>query len=376
MWTTKPICNNKKCIAIIIWIFINSIFVFKYSYRLSLLIAIACTAFYIGILCQGFWRYNKKPISISNKIWYLFLFSITIISIFIFKIIPVETIRVDRWEMIQIFWDSVYNGIYPYSVHSLGGNYPGPMPVYFLIAYPFYLIQEIGWLGVIALWLLFLFVKNKHLPQVKQTYIMLFVILSVFVYYEIITRSTILLNSMIFIFYYIGLKDMHKFSNIKFYGYALLGGVILSTRNVFAIPMILWGMKTLLSKQMAFWKFFKWFICFLFSFTLTFSPFFISDFTLFLQYNPFITQGGALLPFTFIIPFITLSFILPCLFKEKTDVSFLSIILLFSVVSCHVFYAIYNLGFDAYLFAGADISYYIFCIPFIFELLTRKDDDQ
>lgn len=367
--------KHKKVIAIGIWIIINSVFVFKYSYRLSLPIAVACTAIYTGMLCFILWFHAKRSIAYTDKVWVLFIGIVTIISVVVFRSIPVDTIRVDRWEMIQIFWDSVHNGIYPYSVHSPAGNYPGPMPVYFLIAYPFYLIQEIGWLGIIALWVTFLFVRSKHLGPERQTYIMLLVLLSVTIYYEIITRSTILLNSILFILYYVRLKNIHKYSAWEFYGYALLGGLIFSTRNVFAIPMILWGMSMLISRQIKFVRLFKWCLCFFFSFALTFLPFLISDPALFLQYNPFIVQGDALLPFTHIILFIALAFILPMLYKKDSDVTFLSIILLFSVVTYHVIYTIFNLGIDAYLFAGADISYYIFCMPFILELLTRKDHD-
>ena len=365
----------KKNIAIGIWIIINSLFVFKYSYRLSPCIAIVTTLIYNGVLycCLGFCY--KRMTLFSDKVWYLFLLGVTAFSALIFQIIPVETIKVDRWEMIQIFWDAVHAGVYPYAVHSPAGNYPGPMPVYFLIAYPFYLLQEIGWLGVIAVWLTFLFIKKQHLEQKQQTFMFLFIMLSVTIYYEIVTRSTILLNSMVFIFYYVGLKNLHKYSTLKFYGYALLGGIIFSTRNVFAIPMVLWGVSVLLSQRIKFMKLLKWCICFCSSFFATFIPFLISYSSQFWQYNPFITQGSALLPFSYILLFVMLAFLLPLLCKKEVDVFFLSVILFFAVVTTHVIYSICNVGINAFLFSGADISYYIFCIPFILELLTRKEND-
>ena len=152
----------------------------------------------------------KKKINISNSVWLYLFGGITIFSIVIFQIIPVQNIRVDRWEMIQIFWDAVHQGIYPYAVHSPEGNYPGPMPIYFLLSYPFYLIQEIGWMSILAIWLLYFYIKNKKITKEKNTLIFILILSSITIYYEIITRSTILFNSIIFLLYFLNLKDLEK----------------------------------------------------------------------------------------------------------------------------------------------------------------------
>ena len=372
----KQSLTYKKATAIAIWIIINSVFVFKYSYRLSLPVATVCTLAYATAYCLPVWLCGKRHLALPEKVWYVLMGGITITSAILFNYIPVESIRVDRWEMIQIFWDSVHNGAYPYAAHSPGGNYPGPMPVYFLIAYPFYLIQEIGWLGVAAAWLTFVYIKRRQLKQEQYTFIMLMTMLSVTSYYEIATRSTILLNTIIFVFYYSGLKNLHKYSTARFYGYALLGGIIFSTRNVFAIPLILWGMNALVSGEIAFGRLLKWSLCFLLAFAFTFLPFFVAAPELFLRYNPFVVQGDAILPFAHIVAFVALAFILPLQLKKRTDTVFLSIIMFFAIITYHIFYAIADIGIDAYLRGGADISYYIFCIPFIIELLAQKEYDK
>ena len=368
--------KTKKAISAIIGIIINCIFVFKYSYRLSLSAAIVCTSVYCIILCAMFRFYEKINFSLSKKAWYLIIGIITAICAIAFKYIPVESIRVDRWEMIQIFWDAAKEGIYPYGVHSPAGNYPGPMPVYFLISYPFYAIQEIGWMGIIALWVMSFYIMHKQPERSKYSFLMLFALLSVTVYYEIITRSTILLNSIIFLLYYLQLKNLSKFSTRKFYLYAILGGIIFSTRNVFAIPMILWGMNVIITKEIPLLRLTKWCLFFILSFATTFLPFFIANPTEFMQHNPFITQGDAIIPFTHIIIFIALTFLLPIILRKKTDIIFLSILLLFSLISYHVIFAISNIGINAYFRGGADISYYIFCYPFILNILTQKEKNN
>ena len=373
---TTILKDKKKIIAFIIWSIICSLFVFKYSFRVSFPVALFSTAFFNIAVSTTLWLCSKKKIYISNSVWLYLFGGITIFSIVIFQIIPVQNIRVDRWEMIQIFWDAVHQGIYPYAVHSPEGNYPGPMPIYFLLSYPFYLIQEIGWMSILAIWLLYFYIKNRKITKEKNTLIFILILSSITIYYEIITRSTILFNSIIFLLYFLNLKDLEKQSKSKFYANAIFGGIIFSTRNIFIIPMILWGMKIIFSKQISFLKFTNWCLCFLLSFAITFIPLIAFDSALFLQYNPFITQGEMLIPFKHIIIFIIATFLIPIILRKKFDVIFLTTLLFFAIISYHVVYSILNIGITAFLYCGADISYYIFCFPFILEILLRKEYDQ
>ncbi|MBQ8337205.1 MAG: hypothetical protein IJY44_06720 [Bacteroidaceae bacterium] len=219
--------EKKKIIAQIIWSFINSLFIFKYSYRVSLTAALICTAIYNIVTGYLLFLCSKRKFSLPKAIWPWILGGISILGAAAFYFIPVESIRVDRWEMIQIFWDSVHQGIYPYAVHSPAGNYPGPMPFYFILSYPFYLIQEIGWMGIIAVWLVYLYIKNKKLDKESDTFVFTVLLLSATIYYEIITRSTILLNSIIFLIYFLSLENIERQSKAKFYIYAFIGGIIL-----------------------------------------------------------------------------------------------------------------------------------------------------
>ena len=368
--------KDKKITVLIIWSIICSLFIFKYSFRVSLSVALLNTIFFNTAIPALLWLCSKRRFYFSDKLWLYIFGGITIFSVVIFRAIPVESIRVDRWEMIQIFWDAVRQGIYPYAVHSPTGNYPGPMPVYFLLSYPFYLIQEIGWMSIIAMWLVYFYIKNKRMSKEKNTLFFILILSSITIYYEIITRSTILFNSILFLLYFLNLDNIGKQSKSIFYAYAILGGVIFSTRNIFIIPMILWGMKVILSKQISLMKFINWCVCYLLSFATTFLPFIAYDPVLFLQYNPFITQGEMLIPFRHIIIFIAATFLIPVILGRKFDVIFLTVVLLFLIISYHVVYSISNSGMTAFLCSGADISYYIFCFPFILEILTREKYDQ
>lgn len=58
---------------------------------------------------------------------------------------------------------------------------------------------------------------------------------------------------------------------------------------------------------------------------------------------------------------------------NNADVNFFSVVLLFGIVTVHVITAIYRYGLEAVIFESrADISYYIFCIPYLLLILTDK----
>lgn len=63
------------------------------------------------------------------------------------------------------FWNSVSNGLYPYAEKTSIGNYPGAMPFYFLLCYPFYCIREIGFITVISIALLAFHFKRKSVQS-------------------------------------------------------------------------------------------------------------------------------------------------------------------------------------------------------------------
>jgi len=114
----------------------------KYTERLfqhSILISLVISAVYIIIL------YFLQINTFQNRQNILFLSLILtayfIFSIFLFRLIPQETLNVDRFSVITSFWDSYFNWEYVYFAKSFHGNLPGPMPFYFILALPFYLVD-------------------------------------------------------------------------------------------------------------------------------------------------------------------------------------------------------------------------------------------
>lgn len=363
----------QKYIALFLFITINVLFYFKYFYRLSLVYALIAVGGYLCLNYIVFYLYKYSKLTFSVRFWTGVLILLTIGSGVVLHLMPKESLNVDRWEMIQIFWDAFLDGIYPYGVHSETGNYPGPMPIYFLLAYPFYKLDEIGWMTVTGIWIMFFYFKNS-LDRNRLSLLMILLLSSLACYWEIFARSTIFINALLFAIYYFELLKERKKIGISFYGLAVLGGILFSTRTVFVLPLIIWGVFVCIQKHVEIMQLIKWGITFMLTFALTFLPLYYMDPETFIRLNPFVTQGDVLLPFYYVIGFMWMAFVFSFFCKKTSDLIFYSGLSLFLTISGHIVYALFDGGIKAYLTAGADISYYLFCVPFLLKTIVEKDN--
>lgn len=365
--------RNQYRLSVLMFITINLLFYFKYLYRISMSVAIIGVLFYIVLSFYLFQKTKTISLSISRlKVLIGFIFFISILCIIGLYAIPRESLNVDRWEVIQVFWDSVCQGNNPYGAKNSVGNYPGPMPIYFLLYYPFYVIGEIGYSTLLLLVIgLFYFYKKYSL----QTFFLIASLLftSVFIFWEIVTRSTILINACLFCYFFLFILKIRPSSPKQFYFSALIGGLIFSIRNVFILPMIIWGIYMLHSQALKWFQLLKWGIVFIFSFGITFIPFLFLWFKEFLVMNPFLIQSSVLIPFQFILGFMVLAIGLGFMAKNETDVFFYSCTILFLMIITHIGYWIFREGFmEGYLNSRGDISYFLFSVPFLLEIIAQR----
>ena len=318
--------------------------------------------------------YLKKRIVYKRWIVVLSFAIYILIHLILFFIIPKESIYVDRWSVITSFWDYAIQGKYPYYATSFAGNAPGPMPFYFVLALPFYFFGEIGLFSLTGLILtIYFFYKTKD--KDSFFYILLLLITSPAIFWEISTRSTILINStlMLIIFYYI--KKIELLNKKSFWLTAIFGGLLLSTRTVYSLIFLIWGIYVLKNQILPFTRLFKWTSIFLLSFMFTFVPLIIFYYNDFFIMNPFIIQSSSLIPSN-ILPFLYLFAIILSFFcKKANDVIFLGGIILF--VSILVYFVFHATSIDikeAFLGRTIDISYFIFSIPFL--LYTSNDSKK
>ncbi|MGM0636532.1 MAG: hypothetical protein ACQESK_10745 [Bacteroidota bacterium] len=359
---------SKKQLSLSILLFINLVFSYKYIERISdfpLLISLSLTLVYFIILklpSSLFYRFKHK-IKYAN-ISLLLIF--TTICLYIFAKVDVATLNVDRWSVITNFWNAFFNGEYAYFSSSNAGNPPGPMPFYFIMALPFYLIGELGFLSLSGIFVLYFLAKYLKISNHRLLLILLFLVSSTFYMWEIVSRSNILVNSTLVLSSIVYFDKFKKYNTFKILITSIIIGCLLSTRNVFAIAYIVYFMHLWLSNKISFKELFFITILSIFFFLCTFIPFVISHFDDFFEMNPFIVQSTFLIPFGYTLMFLVLAFISSFLAKTFYDTIFYIGINLFISILIYCIYLIAQNGFSqAYIDSIIDISYFIFCIPFL-----------
>ncbi len=265
------------------------------------------------------WKYRIKLDLFKSKLNFI-NFSLVLLffigAIFIFSKITQESLMVDRWSVISSFWDNYFSDKYVYLATSHRGNYPGPMPFYYILALPFYLLGELGYFSLLGIIAFLILLKFDKISVSKQTIAVVLLCSSTFFLWEVISRSNVFLNGSLVLLSIIYLfKSIEKKVPYFVLWNAIFIGLMLSTRNVFVIPYIITFLYLLKSKEISVKQTFQIGIITLLMFVLTFIPFVYNHLEEFKVMNPFIIQSDYLMPqyLTFICVIVS-SFI--CLVDE------------------------------------------------------------
>jgi len=357
---------NKVNISLFVLLFINFIFSLKYLSRFT-------DYFWLVSLIIIFFQYIlvvkiDTLFNIFNKIkrhsFYLLIF-ISLILLFIASKVPIESLKVDRWSVVTSFWDNYFNNQYVYFAKSFDGNYPGPMPFYFVLFLPFYYLKEFSYITVIGLLLFYFILIYKKISEKNKFLFVVLIGISPYIFWETISRSNIFFNGTLVLcstLYYLNFEKSSKALLFK----GLLIGLVLSTRNVYVIVFVIASIYSFQFKKYNFVELFQIGCITIFTFVLTFVPFVYNHFEDFLKMNPFIIQSSALLPSKLSFFCIFLAAIVGFKVKSEIDVIFYTGIMLFFTIVLYFSYSIFITDFDTTFFKSrADISYFILCIPFV-----------
>jgi len=349
----------KVLIVYFIIIFINFLFVLKYSARLTkhnVLVALVSILFYFIII--KFYKFIKLNHKLIFWLMSFFLFSL---AIFAHYKLSLASLNVDRWSVITSFFDELFKGHYPYFAKSHLGNPPGPMPMYFLIAFPFYIIKMLSLLSVMG-YFIFLTLK-KDFKEYPLVVFLLF--LSPFLYWEIMTRSNIFTYTTLMLLGII----FYLHTNYKLWASFILG-LLLATRSVFVLPLIVLLIGQLIRKKITFKAFIKQGVFITLGLIFTFIPLLLKYPKEFFEMNPFLVQSTFFIPFYYILIFMVLAFILSFFVKNKGDYYFYGGLSMFLAILIYSLYHIIRVGFtEATMNSIVDISYFILAIPFLFYYL-------
>jgi len=281
---------RKYLLPIILYLLINTLFVDKYTMRVTEWHYL-CDALYLifsGGLIYALWRKPLCERAVKPLLWTGgILYGIALIGVQ-YMIDPL-TLQVDRWSAIHYFLDNLCHGIYPYSAQTHLGGYGSPFPVWQILHLPFYALGNVG-LSFFAALALFLFVIARSRSARTALMALLLVIASPAANYEAVVRSDLVTN----FFVVCSLCEWLRYRgwSLKEHTFllAVLTGLCASTRLAAVIPLaMLYGYAFL----HAGWKKQTGFVLtVLATFALTFLPFFLwnGNQLLFFEYNPFVLQ--------------------------------------------------------------------------------------
>lgn len=364
-----------KVLSLFIFLIIDILFCIKYISRYSehfILITVFILFIKIILLIKGGSLVRKMDLKRINLVNSIFILTITVLSILIFAKFAVDTLNVDRWSVITSFLNAFEKGEYVYSAKSDVGNPPGPMPFYFIVAYPFYLINELGWYSLLGV---FAFTGLLYSQKVKPgliSIVLLIFTISPFFWWEILCRSNVFTNAALVLFSIIYfLENKNDLSVKKIVISGILWGALLSTRSVLVISYIIACVFVLKQNKIAIKQLILFIAVISVVFVVTFLPFIYNHLDEFISLNPFIVQSTFLMPIGYNIGFIVLSFVFGYWCYNEKSVYFFITLNLFLCISCYFLYQVHLIGWNEAVFGRiVDISYFIFCIPFgVFFLL-------
>ncbi|WP_188652558.1 hypothetical protein [Yeosuana aromativorans] len=224
------------------YLFVNSLFVLKYTSRLPIFNEYLFTCLYILFTFLFFNLINK--ISLKDT-FYKYSFLIITVFFFLFSIylnnkINGNLLNVDRWSAMEAGVQALLNNEYPYSAIDHMGGRTSNLPTLIFIGIPFYLLGNIGFLQSFS-FLLFAFTMFYCLENYKARFVSLVILIfspcylwEIYVKSDIMSNFIIVLAFMIFIY--------HKFSEnkrINTIGLSFLSTSLILTRLIAIIPLTL-----------------------------------------------------------------------------------------------------------------------------------------
>lgn len=352
-------------ISFAIVLIINCLFCYKYGLRITPH-AWLLTIIYAIVTCIIYskWKFITQSRVISKCILITSIVLPLLVAMMTHLFIEPQSLNVDRWSVIDNFLNALFAGDYPYLAVSHKGNPPGPMPVYYFIALPFYAVKAYSALGVLGYSVLgFLLIKKR---KVVTSPLILLTVLSVFMLWEITTLSNIFTYSLLCVLGLSYFENCLKNKSNNIWIACAVVGLMLSTRSVFSLTYVVFFISYLKSQRLSIKITALYSMVILAFFALTFLPFIAFYGDNFTRMNPFIVQSSFLVPQVYVLLFFVLAVILGFLARDGKDRFFYSGITLFIAICIYCAYQISENGLrEAYLESNIDLSYFLFSVPFL-----------
>jgi hypothetical protein len=358
--------------SLIIILFVNSLFFFKYSV-IYVAYPFLLTGLYLLFITLIILRIAKSSNNlIKNKIIIksaAFLIpAVTLIYIIIFPAFG----EIGRQPAINDWLSRLINGHFPY----ISPNIPSSYPALFFFSFPFYIIGNTGlleFLGVVLFFYLIYYTVKKDNTSLAPLIKTLTFLLSIVVLYEIVTRSELFFNMMLVaLVVYICEKHLDvKKINTRFILSAVLTGMVLSTRSVTALLFLIYFIFRFKYEIRNLIIYGIISVMVFLSFLL---PFYIWDAELFIKSGPFAVQSNASnLSFIFILLIFLTGLYSGWIISNVREFFFSGGLILFAAALISFLMRVTEIGINVALINdGYDIAYFILCVPLL--ILSIEDE--
>lgn len=368
----KKIFGHKKnAIIFILYLFINALFIFKYTLRTEFS-PILLVSFYLIFLVLCLLLMTKLNNRLAEKHYKYFtyiFYSLTVLGIgfVLYKVDPLS-VRVDRWSAVTYFIDAVFHSEYPYAAHThvSSTNFPSPFPIWYIINLPFYLMGDVGF-GLFFFLSLFIYTIKSVSGTYKNVFFaLIFLILSPAYWWEVYVRSDSLSNGfLVFAILLLTYKKRYTLeSNLIIM--ILVCGIVACTRMSAILPVFLFLFKPYLNSSNKIKVLFPiGILCFV---LISFVPFIFWDTKtwIFFDRNPFMSQSSIGNIYVLIL-MIILGLYFSLKWKNISEYSYYTGIFIFIFIAASQLTLVlidinsFSLANDS----NVDISYFTLAFPYL-----------
>lgn len=367
----------EKLLLTLVYIGINSLFIFKYGVRQNYIGVLYLLVLFPLVQYILYYFINQLPLTAKKGkllffITVFFFFSITIV---INVLIDGNSLNVDRWSAMEVSIAGIFDGKYPYMQSDHMNGRSSNLPGLLFMGIPFYLLGNIGFLQSFT-FLLFAYTLNRTMNHYKSKILgLLFLITSLFYLWEVYVKSDLMSNFIIILCFIV--LWYKKYGDKEFKHPFLLGilsSFVLFTRLISIIPISIFLFKEF-SKSSIRKK-----TVFLTSSILTVSILSIialkdcPSWDVFYTYNPISLQNRNL-PFAISLIMIVIPFFYSKKWKALPEIIRSCMIFIFIPIFLSFSISHYKYKFDYIIYNSVfDISYFNIFTPFLIYYITLRYD--
>jgi hypothetical protein len=357
--------------ALIIYVFINTLFVWKYStdyagFSWMPLLYLVAIIFFLRLISR---HYNLE--GLRRESWRtIYAVAVLLIAVgltFLMLRFDPQNINVGRYPALHDWISRLLAGQFPYG----SDINPSGMPFLFILAMPFYLLGDLGLFQIFAFLIFAALVYRQSGGDLAASLriIVLLVISPIFLF-EIVVRSD-LFSNMVVVLLYISILEWfsgrQKIWNIIFLG--IVGGLILSTRGVVLLIYLVLFLYLIRQKHTRYYILLPSMLA---AFILTLLPFMLWNYGQFMESGPLAIQSSYIPVWAFIMAIVT-SLVCGVTVRTIRGVYMAVYLTLFGIISIAFLGSIMEFGaVQSVLGDRFDISYFSFCLPFLLVSLINR----